>query len=479
MLPSPPSKLLETIRYAWSRDCSAQELARRVQENDALSTVLLQFVSNKQSAGSEITTAARATLLLGSKSVGSVAAWVAAANAINRAEIDPDAISSLYEDALRRSAAMMILARNTGAITEEHAAAIGMCLELGKVDLICQDSTRVIWLDGLRSSSGESRTYKEKEYLGANHIQGFKSVSRRWGLPTEISGPVLAHHDEGADMASDMARCADLMAEVYTSSEPAEALSIAKVVLKERLDIEPDLVYGMISALSERVVEAGWLLGMPAPEQPALETILSQHDDNFDEMSREQLMKLIDGHRREAKQAKEQIEELKGRLMTLRGEDSLTGLLNRQRYLERLQREIDQAAGRPGALSLLLLDIDMLDEQNACHGMATGDVILQSVGKMIEKVCDERDFGARVGGDEFAVVLWNRNTPKARLAAERLRAAVEMAKVDHKGKRARISATLVGICIDDIDNPTAESLHAKAQKELERIKGSNRTGWAA
>ena len=82
-------------------------------------------------------------------------------------------------------------------------------------------------------------------------------------------------------------------------------------------------------------------------------------------------------------------------------------------------------------------------------------------------------------GDEFAVVLWNRNTPKARLAAERLRAAVEMAKVDHKGKRARISATLVGICIDDIDNPTAESLHAKAQKELERIKGSNRTGWAA
>jgi diguanylate cyclase (GGDEF)-like protein len=321
--------------------------------------------------------------------------------------------------------------------------------------------------------------FKAKEYLGSTHLQGFKSLSRRWGLPPEISKPVLAHHDEVGDSAADMARCADLMAEVYTSSEPAQALSVAKIVLKERLDIEPDMVYGMVAALSERVVEAGWLLGRPAPEQPELSEILSQHDDNFEEMSREQLMKLIDGHRREAKQAKEQVEELKGRLMTLRGEDSLTGLLNRQRYLKRLQREVDQAAGRPGALSLLLLDVDMLDEQNDCYGMETGDVILQSVGEMIQKVCEGRDFGARVGGDEFAVVLWNRNTPKARLAAERLRAAVEMAKVDHKGKRTRISATVVGICIDDIDNPSAEALHAKAQRELERIKGSNRTGWAA
>lgn len=479
MLPSPPSKLLETIRYAWSRDCSAQELSRRVQEDEALSSVLLQFVSKKQITGSEITTAARATLLLGSKSVGSVAAWLAAANAINRAEIDPDAISTLYEDSLRRSAAMMILARKTGTITEEHAAAIGMCLELGRVDLICQDSTRVIWLDGLRSSTGDSRMYKEKEYLGANHVQGFRSVARRWALPIEITRPVMAHHEAVGDSAADMARCADLMAEVYTSSDPAEALAVAKVVLKERLNIEPDLVYGMVSALSERVIEAGWLLGIPAPDQPGLQTILSQHDDNFGQMSREQLMKLIEGHRKEAKQCKEQIVDLKGRLMTLRGEDPLTGLLNRQRYLERLQREIEQAAGRPGALSLLLLDVDMLEEQNECHGMATGDAILVSVGKMIQRICEERDFGARVGGDEFAVVLWNRNTPKARLAAERLRAAVEMAKVDHQGKRARISATLVGICIDDIESPTAESLHLKAQRELERIKGSNRTGWAA
>ncbi|MFT5584692.1 MAG: HD-like signal output (HDOD) protein, partial [Cognaticolwellia sp.] len=340
MLPSPPPKLLETIRYAWSRDCSAQELSRRVQDSVELSRVLLQFVSKKHSAsGQEITTAARATLLLGSKSVGSVAAWVAAANAINTAEIDPDAVSVLYEDALRRSAAMMILARQTQTITEEHAAAIGMCLELGRVDLICQDSTRVIWLDGLRSALGETRLFKEKEYLGSTHLQGFKSLSRRWGLPPEISQPVLAHHDEIGNSAANMARCADLMAEVYTSSEPAAALSMAKVVLKERLDIEPEMVYGMVAALSERVKEAGLLLGIPAPEQPELKTILSQHDDNFAEMSREQLMKLIDGHRREAKQAKEQVVELKGRLITLRGEDSLTGLLNRQRYLERLQRE--------------------------------------------------------------------------------------------------------------------------------------------
>lgn len=480
MLPSPPSKLLEIIRYSWSRDCSVQELARRVQESDELSRTLLQVVSSKHSgAGQEIKTASRATLLLGSKAVGSLTAWMVAARAIRSAEIDPMAIAALYEDALRRSAAMEVLARNTQGITEEHAAAIGMCLELGRADLICQDSTRVIWLDGLRGAVGDSRMYKEKEYLGATHVDAFKKLARRWSLPDEIVHPVLEHHDTSGSVAGNMGHCADLMAEVYTSSEPAQALAAAKVVLKERLDIDPDKVYGMVAALSGRVEQAAHLLGFATAEQPELQTILSQHDDNFEELSREQLMKLIENNRREAKASKEQIEELKGRLMALRAQDALTGLFNRQHYLKKLQREIEQAAGRPGALSLLLLDVDMLDEHNNCHGMATGDAILKKVGALIDKVCAERDFGARVGGDEFALVLLNRKAPNARLAAERLRAAVELAKVDHEGRRARLSATVVGICVDDMDNPSAEALHARAQKELERIKGSNRTGWAA
>ena len=479
MLPSPPPQLLETIRYAWSRDCSAKELSRRVEGIENLGAVLLRYMESKHgSSGQKKWTAARATVLLGSKSVGSIAAWLAVADAINAADLDSDAVSALYEDSLRRCAAMMMLARKTQAITEVHAAAIGMSLELGRVDLICRDTHRVIWLNGLRSAHGEARLQKEQEYLQATHLEGFKAVSWRWGLPPEISVPVLAHHGEPGNSIADMARCADLMAEVYTSSEPAKALSVAKVVLRERLKIDADAAQKMIAILNKRVVEAGELLGTPPPEQLDLQTVLSKHDENFTEMSREQLLKLLDGHRREAKQTKEQVEALKGRLITMRGEDSLTGLLNRQRYLERLQLEIDQADGRPGALSLLLLDVDMLDEQNECNGMETGDRILQTVGQIIQLLCEDRDFGARVGGDEFAMVLINRSTPKARLTAERVRAAVENAKVDHKGTRARTSATVVGICIDDLEAPTAESLHAKVMQELERIKGSNRTGWA-
>ncbi|MED5369495.1 MAG: diguanylate cyclase [Myxococcota bacterium] len=480
MIPSPSPNLLEIIRYAWSRDCSTQELSRRVQEEEALSSTLLQFVGKKHNnLGQEITTASRATLLLGSKAVGSIAAWVAVAHAINEADVDPVAVEMLYEDALRRSAALMILARKNEAIPEEHAAAIGMFLELGRVELICQDTTRVIWMDGLRASTGESRLYKEREHLGATHLEAFKAIARRWSLPEEITEPVLNHHEDNASVAANMARCADVMAEVYTAAEPAEALATAKVILHERLGIDPEKVYGMVAALADRVEEAGWLLGIPPRDQPELSEILSQHDDNYEEMSREQLLKLIENHKRESKEAQLKIEELKGRLVDLKSKDPLTGLYNRQAYFARLRREVEGARGRQGSLSLLVVDIDMLEEQNDCHGVDMGDAILQRVGELMAQACEERDIAARVGGDEFALVLWNRNAPKARLAAERLRAAIESAKVDHEGSRARLSASIVGITLEDLKQPDADLMHRRAMESLERIKGSNRTAWAA
>lgn len=87
--------------------------------------------------------------------------------------------------------------------------------------------------------------------------------------------------------------------------------------------------------------------------------------------------------------------------------DFLTGLANRAAFLVALERIIAAAAtSSDHSLGLVLfLDLDKFKPINDTHGHAVGDEVLQAVGKRISTTCRADDLGARIGGDEFAVLL--------------------------------------------------------------------------
>jgi diguanylate cyclase (GGDEF)-like protein/PAS domain S-box-containing protein len=89
--------------------------------------------------------------------------------------------------------------------------------------------------------------------------------------------------------------------------------------------------------------------------------------------------------------------------------DMLTGLPNRTLLAERMRTTIDEcnATGRGGAL--LLLDLDRFKVINDTRGHQTGDVLLRQVAERISAVVERIGFAARIGGDEFAIVLQNLN----------------------------------------------------------------------
>ncbi|MGL4836321.1 MAG: EAL domain-containing protein [Shewanella sp.] len=85
--------------------------------------------------------------------------------------------------------------------------------------------------------------------------------------------------------------------------------------------------------------------------------------------------------------------------------DPLTGLPNRKLFNERLQHEIQLTQHDPRKLAILLIDLDQFKYINDLQGHSIGDLLLQDVAKRLESLASNNDFIARIGGDEFVLIL--------------------------------------------------------------------------
>lgn len=100
--------------------------------------------------------------------------------------------------------------------------------------------------------------------------------------------------------------------------------------------------------------------------------------------------------------------------------DGLTGLYNYRWMIEALTREIRRCERYDTPLSLLMIDLDGLKPVNDQHGHLAGDAALRHVANRISSVLRQTDSAARIGGDEFVIMLPSTDTAGAQLVAERL-----------------------------------------------------------
>ncbi len=143
--------------------------------------------------------------------------------------------------------------------------------------------------------------------------------------------------------------------------------------------------------------------------------------------------------------------------------DELTGLANRRRFRSELGREIAAAARYQAPLSLLLLDLDDFKAINDRYGHESGDQALKDVAHAIQQRLRAPDLAARIGGDEFAILL-----PQAsRQAAEAL--AHSLAETI-RGALTPPLATSASIGISTLQGGQAHNLLADADRFLYQAK---------
>ncbi len=150
--------------------------------------------------------------------------------------------------------------------------------------------------------------------------------------------------------------------------------------------------------------------------------------------------------------------------------DHLTGLANRRRFERQLEREVARTGryGRP--FCLLLIDIDNFKDVNDTFGHEAGDEALRGVANVIQSGTRGIDTGARIGGDEFAVILPETSLELGLEVAERLRSAIAALDAPHG---ARISASL-GVAELPACAHTGDELRAAADAALYEAKRSGR-----
>lgn len=113
--------------------------------------------------------------------------------------------------------------------------------------------------------------------------------------------------------------------------------------------------------------------------------------------------------------------------------DSLTGLANRRRFRVALAREVERWRRYRVPCALLMLDIDHLKMVNDKFGHPVGDMVIRQIAQTLKEVSRDNDTAARLGGEEFALLLAGIDLQRAVTAAERLRTVLSGKRVEAVG----------------------------------------------
>ena len=156
--------------------------------------------------------------------------------------------------------------------------------------------------------------------------------------------------------------------------------------------------------------------------------------------------------------------------------DSLTELYNRRYFNQALQKEAERAQRLHQPFSIISLDLDYLKKINDTYGHFFGDLAIKTIANILKKNARSIDVPARLGGEEFSVLLPGVDSSGAMIAAERIRAAIEAQELDTIG---HITASVgVGtfpehsIKLDELLDMTDQAMYKS------KINGRNRVTMA-
>jgi diguanylate cyclase (GGDEF)-like protein/PAS domain S-box-containing protein len=152
--------------------------------------------------------------------------------------------------------------------------------------------------------------------------------------------------------------------------------------------------------------------------------------------------------------------------------DPLTGLSNRRHFDATGQLEILRARRHHRPLSAVMLDVDRFKLVNDAHGHAAGDRVLVAVAALCVAMSRRTDLKARMGGEEFCLLLPETSAASAQQVAERIRTELQGLPFEEAGRSFRVTASM-GVA-GHAEEESLDGLLGRADRALYRAKDSGR-----
>lgn len=168
-----------------------------------------------------------------------------------------------------------------------------------------------------------------------------------------------------------------------------------------------------------------------------------------------------------------QLVEVKLTIDRLRAEaerDVLTGLANRKRFRTAFGNELERWRRYNIPCALLMIDIDFLKRINDTHGHTAGDMAIRAVAHTLERFSRDNDTPARLGGEEFALLLAGSTEAQAAIVAERIRAHVAATPLENVGE----FSVSIGVAACPTHADTERRLYVISDESLYKAKHGGR-----
>jgi diguanylate cyclase (GGDEF)-like protein len=169
-----------------------------------------------------------------------------------------------------------------------------------------------------------------------------------------------------------------------------------------------------------------------------------------------------------------QLQSLIDSLCDLSVHDGLTGLVNTTFFHAVMSGEIDRSARTGRTCGLILIDVDHFKNINDDYGHHAGDVALKSLARRLRKSLRDMDTAARIGGEEFAVILPECTPEDSIHAASRLHKTLNPFTIKVGRNRLRITTSMGLVWTKGPPSLSSKALLAQADRELYRAKQEGR-----
>jgi diguanylate cyclase (GGDEF)-like protein len=228
------------------------------------------------------------------------------------------------------------------------------------------------------------------------------------------------------------------------------------------------------------VILVGLVLWASAKINDEALTIVRQKNEML-LLSKNELENLVAMRTRQLEDMNQELSQKNKELLTLSMYDPLTGVFNRRKIMDLGKEIFNTCKENNKSLCIVILDIDNFKNINDTYGHGIGDVVIKSIATTCKNVLRKRDYFARIGGEEFLILLENLNQSQTILVLERLRKKIEQSVI-YTSAGEGISVTIsIGIStLSNGDDSLATIIHrADEALYLSKRNGRNQINFIA